>query len=293
MKFVDLCKQLGVQFRETGHEHCRKGWVQIECPQCVHQSGPGHFRLGYNLRGGYANCWLCGPIYIGYALSALSGQNIDSRLLKDLERDVKWKEKLKPRGTYLPPAGTGLITEAHDKYLRGRKFDPNELTTLWDIEYLGHLGGKYKWRILIPIYYQGRPVSWTTRSVRDDVKLRYVSAPPERELIDHKSLLYGEDYVRHAIIICEGPTDVWRVGPGAVCTFGTGWKTPQVARMVKYPVRVVCFDSEEAAQARAKALCDRLEVFDGETYNVVLKAKDPGDATREEIKELRRRFLDE
>lgn len=35
-------------------------------------------------------------------------------------------------------------------------------------------------------------------------------------------------------------------------------------------------------------LCRRLEIFNGVTFNCVLKAKDPGEASKDEIKELRR-----
>src|SRR4051812_48671253 len=59
MKIVDLLEQLNIDYRLDGHEHCRAGWVQIDCPWCT--PGSGYFRLGINLAYHTSNCWACGP----------------------------------------------------------------------------------------------------------------------------------------------------------------------------------------------------------------------------------------
>ena len=134
----------------------------------------------------------------------------------------------------------------------------------------------------------GNDGSWTTRAVSDDVKLRYVNARPEEELRPIKSLLYGQHHLRHAVVICEGPTDAWKIGPGAVATFGVNYTKAQLLRMSKYPVRFVCFDSEPIAQQRAQALCEALIPFPGTTKNITLDAMDPGSASEKELRQLRR-----
>lgn len=136
-------------------------------------------------------------------------------------------------------------------------------------------------------------VSWTTRSISDRHSERYISASPQEESIDHKTLLYSEDYVRETIIVCEGPTDVWRIGPGAVSTFGTSFSQGQVDKICRYPRRVVCFDRESFAQRRAAELCDLISPFPGETFNIKLETgKDPGNCDIKEIKKLRSLFLE-
>jgi hypothetical protein len=60
--------------------------------------------------------------------------------------------------------------------------------------------------------------------------------------------------------------------------------------MIRYPVRVVCFDKEEEAQQKAKKLCSLLQVYSGETYRVVLSGDDPDSSDLDEITELRKRF---
>jgi DNA primase len=177
------------------------------------------------------------------------------------------------------------------RYLSKRGFDYKEIQWLWQIKGIGIAERKLMWRLFIPVLHNNEVVSWTTRSIRDNTKYKYISAGPEQELLPHKNILYGSDYARHTVIIVEGPLDVWRIGPGAVATFGTAFTKQQVLALLKYPRRVVCYDNEKEAQDQALKLCDALGVFGGETLNVTLESKDPDEAKPKEIKRLRK-FLE-
>lgn len=288
MNFESILKQLRIPVAPEGHHHSRIGWVQFDCPWCG--KGSHRWHMGYSIAGRYVNCWRCGHRSLAETLIELTGLSYKEvrKLIGELSPH-KIKE-LKPTGTLQIPKGVGALHAAHRHYLQRRGFNVRRTIRLWDIYGIA-VAPKLQWRIFIPIHYQGKVVSWTTRSISNHVT-RYISAPPEEETLPHHQLLYGEDYARHSIIIVEGPLDVWAVGPGAVSTFGTNYNPAQIKRMAKYPVRAVCFDSEKVAQQRAKRLCDDLAVFDGETYNVALKASDAGAAGGKEIKELRRRFLE-
>lgn len=188
-------------------------------------------------------------------------------------------------GAYRAPRGLSGLLQAHRRYLRSRGFNPEELERLWRIQAIG-LGGRLRWRIFIPIYYKGEPVSWTTRSLSDE-GTRYLSAKAEEEKVSHKKILYGLDYVRDRTIVSEGPFDVWAIGPGAVCTFGTAFKVQQEAIIGSIPVRYICYDGNEEAQKRAKKLCQHLAAFPGKTANIVLDAKDPAESRPKELRQLR------
>lgn len=290
MKFDDLLNEYNVPTRSEGHEHCRPGWIQIDCPFC--SPGWGHFRMGYNIPGNYVNCWTCGRHSLYDTILELTGvtKGVAARLLRGLEVERNYTVEKKERGTLVIPKGVGPMKNAHRKYLKGRGFVPEDIERIWDVKGIS-ISSTLSWRLFIPVIYRGDVVSWTTRSIDDKHSQRYISASPEQEAIDHKTLLYGEDYCRYTVIICEGPTDVWRVGPGAVCTFGTAFSQAQLIRLSKYNKRVVCYDNSPDAQARATKLVNLLEPFSGMTYNVVLDADDPGSASDEEVEELRNRFL--
>lgn len=291
MKLAKILSQYNIDSAPEGHHHSRVGWIQIDCPFCGKDSKKWH--LGYNKEDNYFNCWQCGYHSLVSVLMELTGLSFKKcmRLFGDLELTTTIKKE-KVRGKLILPKGIAKLQTVHIRYLRQRGFDYKEIQKLWKIQGIG-LAKQLAWRIFIPIIYRGKIVSWTTRSLSLTGKaVRYVSAGLEEESIPHKSLLYGEDYAGHSIIINEGPLDAWAIGPGAVATLGTGYTQAQINRMVNYPVRVVCFDSERESQKRARKLCDDLSVFPGETFNIVLDKKDAGETSKKDIRKIRKRFLE-
>jgi hypothetical protein len=292
MTFDQLMRDLGVEVRRHGeHHHTTSGWVNIDCPFCSPKER--RFRLGYNPRGGYCSCWTCGPKNVHAVVMELTGKPYGQvrLVVGDLERTVV-KDDIRPEGKLVEPKGVGRLLTPHREYLRHRGFDPESVERLWDVRGTG-MFCDLPWRLYIPVKYQDETVSWTTRACSDSAKTRYLSAAPDQEKVPLKSMLYGEDYVVNAVVVVEGPLDVWRIGPGAVATCGTAFSKAQVLRLSRFPVRAVCFDSDRAAQARAKKLADQLDVFDGKTCVVRLQTgKDAAEASSKEIAKLRRRFLD-
>ena len=288
MNIVDFLNEYRIENRTERHEHCRSGWVQIDCPFCSPASG--RFRLGINISYLYGNCWHCGSHALPSLLKILLGPRYPQakKLLQGLRPERI--ERPEHAGKYTEPSNVVGLLGPHKRYLRDRGFNPTNLERLWHIRSIG-IASRLSWRVFIPIIHHGTPVSWTTRSIGTCDHAKYISAEPEQETIPHKHLLYGEDYCRHAVVVCEGPIDVWGIGPGAVATFGMDNLSEQVERIAKYPVRAVCYDNEPDAQQRARELADRLSVLPGDTYNITLDSKDPGEATRKEIERIRREIL--
>lgn len=290
MRMTDLLNELGISFLTEGHHHCRSGWVQLDCPFCARDTKKYH--MGVPVEGSTSfNCWRCGPHTALSTIVEMTGisertvrkslSGMDTGKILSSERTT-----LKSR-TLKTPKDICDLMKPHKRYLKGRGFnDLKEIQTLWGVSSLG-IAGKMSWRLFIPILYKGKTVSWTTRAI-DDSQTRWISASNCEESLPHKDLLYGEDYARHAIIICEGIFDVWKIGKGAVATFGVATKKAQLNKMVEYPCRYVCFDNEPLAQVRASKLVDELSVYPGETYNIQLDSKDAGCATKKEIRELQR-----
>ncbi len=289
MKFTDVLSTYSIQYRRRGEsQHVTEGWIGLECPFCG--KGTGKFGLGYNISGRYLTCWKCGPHSVVDTLKALTDLPIKKCFELVGEVDSERSVKEKPKGTLILPKGIKELLKPHKRYLRNREFDPVEIVNLWQVAGIGVNGGHLAWRIFIPVIYQGKMVSFTTRSLSDK-GMRYIAAGRDEEAVPHKSLLYGEDYCTHSVIVHEGPTDAWATGPGAVATMGLGCTKAQLLRISKYPVRVICFDSDRKSQQRAAKLCRELEPFPGETYRVELSGKDAASSPKEEIQELRSKFL--
>jgi hypothetical protein len=218
-----------------------------------------------------------GNVTVGAAKKALS----------ELEGGVFIPKSDEPVGRLQIPKGVGELLPAHRKYLCSRGYDPDEIVRIWGVQGIG-MAMKLSWRLFIPITLEKRVVSWTTRAIRKDAEMRYISASLEEESVSHKTLLYGADKAKHAVCAVEGPMDVWKIGPGAVGLLGIGHKRSQVERLSRFLVRGVCFDNEPKAQERARKLVNDLSVFPGQTFNIVLDSKDPGEATDKELRQVRR-----
>lgn len=282
----ELLDGLRVTYLREGHHHCRPGWLQLDCPLCGQDSL--RFHLGYNISSRYFHCWKCGPHRADKILRLLGASSSQVyQFSRDPKSPYQTKQKAVERSELKEPSGRGPLQPAHRRYLRERGFDPEELVRLWHIEGIG-IAARLAWRIYIPITANNVRVSWTTRSIGESNPQRYISASAEQEAQNHKTLVYGQEMCRQSIVIVEGPTDAWAVGPGAGALFGLAFLAAQVRKLVQYPYRYVCFDNTQDAQARAKQLCLDLSLFPGVTENVLLDAKDPGSASKKELRLLRK-----
>lgn len=292
MNVRELLDDLRVPYREHGESsYVSEGWVGLICPWCG--TGTSKHGLGINLRYGSTNCWKCGRHSLVQVLAAVTQRT--ERDIRSLTTGLdRVRAPDRPAGKLVLPDGVGPLDRPHRRYLAKRGFDPDELVKLWGIGGIG-IEGRLKWRVFIPIHLDGELVSWTTRVIVDDGphESRYHGAGRNEEKVSRKSFLYGEDYCRHAVIVVEGHTDVWAGGPGFAATGGLGWSEAQVARIARFPVRVICFDAEETAQRRASALARELGGLPGETHVARLSLKDPAtDPHHPDLRELRRRFLE-
>jgi DNA primase len=150
----------------------------------------------------------------------------------------------------------------------------------------------YKHRIIIPIVWDGKQVSFTSRDVTGRHALRYITCPKERELVNHKTILFGRqaDWGETGIVV-EGPFDVFRFGVKACGTFGVEYTMAQVRQMVKHFKRcAVIYDADVAGQAQADKLVKELRFFAVDAWKVVVKG-DPGSMKQNEADHLVRQLL--
>lgn len=290
MNITELLSDYNIDYRTEGHEHCRSGWAQIDCPFCSPDSM--RYRMGINIQYNYCNCWHCGHKSLSYIL--LKILKIPPKKAKIIVGKIRPERIIKPEhtGKYEEPPGTTKMLPPHRRYLKKRGFNPKQIEQFWMARGIG-IASKLQWRIFIPIIHHGQAVSWTTRSIGNNPHRKYISASLEEESLPHGQLLYGQDYCRHAVIVCEGPLDVWAIGPGAVATFGLSLTMAQIQEIKNYPTRAICFDNEPEAQNMAKKLVNTLSPFPGDTYNIVLDSKDPGEANHQEIQRIRREILEQ
>lgn len=301
-KIIDitqLYQDYGIPIAQPGNKHYLSGWVNTHCPFCYGDN----FHLGYNEKSGHMNCWKCGFHPVEKALSLVLNVPYSKirSLLKAYNRkfgasDAKFDTiDDQPIRTYRPPNLTCLKTP-HIKFLEKRRFDPQKLAEKYSLEAFGPIAEKgYAHRIYIPIFFNRRLVSWYARSISLTREDKYRPCPKEKESIPHKHMLYGLDNVPGSTcVVVEGVTDVWRLGEGAVATFGVDTMAGQRALLIKRFRRIfVLFDNDEsgAGQMAGEKLCQMLSGSGRIVKQVFLEKGDPGDLSQSDAGKMMQELL--
>ena len=278
------------------HKHTRQGWVNRPCPFCT--GNPG-LHLGFNEKSGYFVCYRCGGHPVAKVVRALLNVSwyTANKIVKQYGGDSDYKTKVqrenREKGLEVKlPAGTKQMANMHTLYLRDRGFDPDQLYKTWGLLGTGSIG-RYKYRIIAPVFFRGVLVSFQGRDITNKSSLKYKACPKHKERIHHKHVLYGFDLAGRDVIVVEGITDAWRLGPGAVATFGIKYTWAQVQLLSTFRRVFVWFDESdpEAVDKSQQLMLDLGSL--GVESNAIWTGLggDPGDKTPEEAKYIMQDLL--
>lgn len=321
MKKLDiqsLLKDYNIPFASTGSKHTAPGWINIHCPFC---EGQQDFHLGFHETKEYFNCWRCGTHKMETVIATLTGTTIYEAytILNHYRtgRPIPLKSHaialIRPNSVKLPgipllatpttmpkltptipfilqnKGKAAIVTTPHLAYLKKRGFVGVNLSQLLATYGLYGTGpiGPYNYRIIAPIYFDGNLVSYQGRDYTGKSLLKYKACPKTEEIRDHKNCLYGMDLVKgETVVVVEGVVDAWKLGPGAVATFGQSYTTAQIRLLVeRWKRRIILFDKD--AKTQANRLATTLSGFSGETLMVTLNDyKDPGELSVENGQEI-------
>lgn len=250
-------------------------WLNLTCPQC------GKKKLGWS--GTVFYCFKCGKLPFRKTLEELTGVPFD-KLDVSYKISVKDSEKNSAKPLQLPCGMDSTLNDNAREYLSSRGFDVDELIAKYAINSIGWKSTSLlKQRVFIPHIIDGRLVSWQARAYAGQ-EPRYIICEHDREKVPCRSSLYNIDNVKEGrCVVVEGITDVWKLGDGAVCTFGKDYTLDQLIELSKMKEVHILFDSEVDAQKKARQLHDDLDALGiFSTVNEVTSAKDPGSLTQRE-----------
>lgn len=299
MNIIQLYKDFNVPFATEGHKHCREGWVNTTCPFCT--GNPG-MHLGYNMADNYYVCWRCGWKATNKAIALLI--HVSEKEAKEIARKYGGKSHVKSAVTVrvgqkkfrLPPS-TAPMNDRHKRYLTKRKFDPEVIEKIWDVQGTGPIslmdGISFSHRLVIPIYWENRIVSFQTRDITAKHSLRYITCPEQREIVKHKHIFYQAIPTKDsdACICVEGVTDAWRFGYGAIATFGIKYTKYQVREISKRFKKVfVVFDDDPQAIKQSEKLTAELILRGVDAYSIKIQG-DPGDMSQSDADTLKKELL--
>jgi len=244
-----------------------EGWIGVHCPFC----GGDNFKLGYNVKGNGWNCWACGGKNTFKVIERLLSVSNDKAA--SIYTKYRGTDKSRPQDRQRI-TGTGLSTvpwpyyckpiqEPHRAFLRSRNFDPDKIVDKWGIRGTGPIPrNPQQLRIMIPVTMNGEMMCYQGRDITGKARAKYWSLPTELSAKPIKSCLYGYDEAKShdTVVVCEGPTDVWRLGPGAVALFGVAYRPAQVRLLAEWGRVVMVLDGDDAGYEAASKIRDELDI---------------------------------
>lgn len=263
--WAGLLDSLGVQYWTSG-KNVAADCVNIRCPFCDDHSNHG----GLNTKTGSYNCWRCNGGAPAVAISRVSGvpvQVVNQLIRRYTTGGVVATSKLVASGKTLTLPGSP-IGKYHRDYLEKRGLDPDELAFYHGILGTGPVdtweGLDFRLRVIIPIYdVVGTLVNFQGRDITGKQDLRYKGCPVEKAIVHHKHILYGENlcHQKDQIVVVEGIFDAWKLGAGAVATFGTSVTKEQINEMANWRKIFIAFDPEPDAQIHARQIARELSAI--------------------------------
>lgn len=296
-----LFTDLNVPCWDSG-KNVAPGNINIQCPFCDDHSN----HLGFSIEKGNCQCWRCqgGSPVRAVSLAARIPQETARELIRKYSHGFSHTNVAKQTAVSNVKSITipgSPIIEPHRKYLRGRGFVPEELEFYHGIlgtTDVGYWQGiDFRYRIIIPVYdVWGNLCTFQGRDYTGLQELRYKCCPVEKAVTHHKHLLYGAELARNRrrIVVVEGVFDQWRLGPGAVATFGTSLTREQVNLLTMWEEVFFLFDPEPEAQEHARsyakdiASCGRYVEVCAAEFGLDAKGnpRDPGDLTPDEARSV-------
>lgn len=291
IKFLDEYK---LSYSKSG-KNIGRGWMGIKyCPFC----GDKNYHLGVHKKTANISCWKCktkGWFY-DYVMEEFKCDRNKAKKychpFINFNKNGFDKEVLdRPTRTKLPEYATKEFPQCHKNYLFNRGFT-FETIQRFDL-YAVFMESMWRYRVIIPIYYDGKLVSFTARAISKEMEPRYLHSSNEISVIPVKQTLYNVDMVTDHIILCEGPTDVWKMGTGAVATFGTQFTNRQLCLLKRNGAKkaTILFDPDKGGKKAARDLLTACDFIGIEANYYKLTDCDPGDLTFDEVYDLRKEIL--
>jgi hypothetical protein len=253
----------------TSGKNIGRGWIGVKnCPFC----GDDRYHLGVNMTTKKVSCFVCGessmiPRFIKEVLGIPEEdwKDVYSFVRKYQDGDIYIDPRHNGKNV-IWPLGMQDVSGKGVKYLSGRNFgidvvDKYKLRETSHTSFLYESDHEYdfRWRIIIPIIMNRRVVSYTGRSfVSKDPKYQHPNI--EASIVSTASCIYNYDSVEEGgtAIICEGPTDVWRLGDGCIATMGVKYTKKQLRFLAEKHLKKVVIVFDENADEQAKKLANAL-----------------------------------
>ena len=275
-----------IHHKETG-DNVSRNWTSMNCIFCIDHSN----HLGINLKSKVYSCYLCGEKgNIFKFIQEVDGVNWQTA--KDIVKEFNG-------GTYVPkekhfqsklklPNVLKEFPQTYKNFLISRRYDPDTVIQKYNLM-ASSLVGNYNHRIIIPVKMNDRMLSFVGRDITGKAHIPYKNSDETECIKDPKRCLYNMDNViQSKAVIVEGIFDAWRIGDGAVATFGTEYTHEQLLYLKNFSQVFVLYDADTKFKKEKDKLAYDLSAIVKEVKVIELDEGDPDNLSEQDIKHLRR-----
>ncbi len=327
--FPKLFDRHRVTYRTSG-ANVAAGHIAVKCPWC--RDDPSE-HLEIKLSNGWYRCFRSPQLHKGKsphrllrALLNITFEEIDRLIgrsrglsgfeaaiasLEDAEQGVdETAIAVKSRQNLTLPDDFRPLDESDRRaglfldYLERRGFgrDVPDVCQDFDLHYA--TTGRYRFRVIVPVYIDWRLITWTARAIGARAEIRYLSLPSDEEraqggpvgLLNVKSTVLHFDELMEsggdALFIVEGPLDAIKLDwyarqydMRATCLFGINASDEQIALLEllrpRFRRRVLLFDPE--AETQLLTLAGQAPHLGLQAASVPDGVEDPGAMTPRQI----------
>ncbi len=308
---------------ETAGRNVKKGNININCPFCDHDDG---YHMGIIPTNGYYGCWRnfkhrgrnfarvikalidCSweeaQRLAGKEASFEDGDDLMKMVDALFEDEHAGEEKvlggaksLSLLRNYKPIVSRDGVRGIFWKYLEGRGFtDIYKLVNKYEIYCC--LVGEWKMRLVFPMYYNDKLITWQARSVLKDATLPYKDLSVEESVRHPKFFLYNFDSLKKGgkvLMVSEGLFDMLKLdyyspaGFRATCLFTKSMTDEQMYLLIELAplYEEVWLVLDDDAQGHGMSLASELFMIKNlKQVDVPEEIGDPGAMTEEEVKEF-------
>ena len=286
----DICKFLddrSIQYFYSGN-NTSSGWISTNCIFCIDQSN----HLGINLKSKSFSCFKCAEKGNAVKLiQTVDGVNVKEafKVMEDytngffVPREKHYQSKVQfPIGTSKDFSGKAI------QFLEDRGYDPQTVIKEYGLYNTGPMGD-YKHRIIIPVFHKKRIVSFVGRDITGQAATPYKNSSDQYSIKEVKNCLYNLDSViRDRVVIVEGILDAWRIGDGAVATFGVKYTHEQLRLLKGIKQAFILYDGEPEAIRQAYKLAYDLSPIVPQIEVLELSEGDPDNMSDADVRALRK-----
>ena len=296
MNLKDLLDEYSIEYWTDG-KNVSKGWTNVQCPYCDDESN----HCGIRNSDLKVNCWKCGRHNILNLVVTITGipyseaKNLKLYLSRagDGINPPSHDDPKAVLANYvcLPPESTMHFPKSHRRYLKERGFSSTRIIRKYKLRAV-HTIGEYKFRIIIPIYMDNKLVSFTSRDITDQQEPKYLHSRIKQSIIDPKNAIYNYDSVTPGTdaFLMEGPIDTWKMGDGALGSFGVQLTDRQLIYLKRKKIRKMFLfldgdkEGRKAAKRLSFVLAPLVQVLEILTID---KDQDPGNLSIAEAESLK------